>query len=989
MRILQIKNVLHKGWVCIFCLLIMLNLCSCGLANQKSEGKAYPIFEDYRDIPGVTQEEIERIEELKISQTSLIYGMCPTTETFYNEQGDIGGYTALFCVWLTDLFGIQFEPIIVEWDELQLQMEAGTIDFTGELTSNPERLKTYKMTNAIAERSIKTFQLQGADKLNQIAEERPLRFAFLTGTNTGFLVEKVAEYAFETSYVNNYEEVVTKLRNNEIDAFFDDGPGEEGFNAYEDVVTEDFFPLIYTSVSLSTLDAELDPIITVLQKYLDAGAIFHLTELYNAGQQDYYRHKLFSKLTEDEKEYIFDHVNNDIPIPVAMEFDVYPKIFFNSQEKEWQGIAQDVLKEITKLTGLRFEVINQPDDAWHILFAMLESGQAAMTTELIYSKEREGRFLWADKPYAEDRYALLSKIEHEDININQVLYSKIGLVYGTAYADVFHMWFPDHPNTVDYMDMREAFAALDNGEIDLLMTAKNLLLRETNYMENPGFKANLIFDRSYGASFGFNKNEETLRSIVSKAQNLVDTEAITNSWTGRVFDYRAKLIRTQIPLLIGLSAVIGVAFILAFMLAVRRHRTNVILEKTVRERTAELQIQTNAAKVAAKAKGEFLARMSHEIRTPLNAIIGMAHITGQNAGNREKTIHSVNEILSASKHLMGLINDVLDLSKIESGKFELVIEAFDPTSAIQEVVSLINPRCVENGIKFEMDLKYPPNVAIMGDRLRLKQILLNLLGNSVKFTNKGGQIQLLVEVVEQGSADISLRFSVCDNGIGMSEEQKSNLFIAFEQGDSSIALNYGGTGLGLAISQNLVRAMGGEIIVESVLEKGSTFNFIIKFQQTKLVEIVPNGEMQIEDLDLAGKHILLAEDIEINRVILMELLKETGVEIEEAVDGEQALQMFEQSAIHYYDLIFMDIQMPNMNGYQATDAIRRLNRADAKSVPIIAMTANAYREDIAQALESGMNGHVAKPMNLDQVRKLLYDKLIANQAADASESPRI
>ena len=986
MRISKGKTARQRSLGVLLCLLMLLNICGCGADNLNTDSKTYPEYDDYRDIPGVTQEEISQIESLKASRASVIYGMCQSVETFFNEQGDIGGYTALFCEWLTGLFGIRFEPRIVEWDDLQSQMKAGTIDFTGELTSNPERLKTYYMTSAIAERSIKTFRLYDAEKLNKIAEVRSPRFAFLEGTNTEILTESVAEYKFETCFVNNYDEAVIELRNNTIDAFLIDGPAEEAFNGYTDIVAEDFFPLIYTPVSLATLDSDMRSIVAVMQKYLDSGAIFHLINLYNKGQQDYLKHKLFLTLTDAEKAYIAEHVENDAAIPVAMEFDVYPKIFFNVQENEWQGIAYDVLQEIMGLTGLRFEALNKTGDAWHVLFDMLETGQAAMTSELLFTKEREGRFLWTDSPYTEDRYAFLSTVGHEDVNINQVLYSKVGLIYESAYEDVFNKWFPGHPNTVVYMDMDEAFEALEDGEIDLLMTARNLLLRATNYMEQPGFKANLVLERSYGSFFGFNINESTLCSIVSKAQTLVNTENITNRWISKVFDYRAKLVRSQIPLLIGLSVVIGIAFILMVMLAVRRRHANIILERTVSERTAELQVQTDAAKVAAKAKGEFLARMSHEIRTPLNAIVGMAHITEQNAGDRGKTISSVSEILSASKHLMGLINDVLDLSKIESGKLEIVSEVFALTSVMQEVVSLITPRCVENNIRFETNLEDIFNVVVMGDKLRLKQILINLLGNSVKFTNTGGEIRLIIDAVAQGQGGITLRFSVCDNGIGMSAEQRANLFIAFEQGDSSIALNYGGTGLGLAISQNLVKAMGGEITVESALGEGSTFSFTINLLKAELPGAVAAEGIKTGNLNLAGKRILLAEDIEINRIILNELLKETSVEIEEAVDGEQALQMFTQSSIREFDLIFMDIQMPNMNGYQTTDAIRRLDREDAKTVPIIAMTANAYREDVEQAMNAGMNGHLAKPIDIDEVRKLLYHKLIADQTTDTSKA---
>ena len=392
---------------------------------------------------------------------------------------------------------------------------------------------------------------------------------------------------------------------------------------------------------------------------------------------------------------------------------------------------------------------------------------------------------------------------------------------------------------------------------------------------------------------------------------------------------------------------------------------------------AALSEARDRAEESSRAKSNFLSNMSHEIRTPLNAIVGMAHIARQNVGSNEKAMHSLDEILNASKHLMGLINNVLDLSKIDSGKLELVNESFDLPAAMQEVASLINPRCVENCISFKTNLENLPKVTILGDKLRLKQVLINLLGNSVKFTEQDGVIQFLVDVVEQGQQDISLRFTVSDNGIGITKEQQKTLFTAFEQGDRSIAFHYGGTGLGLAISQSLVQAMGGEILVVSEQNEGATFDFTIKFLKVDIPKALTDRTVEISNLSFPGRHILLAEDIDINRVILTELLGETGIIIEEAVDGKQALQMFEKSEIDYYDLIFMDIQMPNMDGYQATKAIRELARPDAKRVPIIAMTANAYREDVDRALESGMNGHLAKPIDIDAVRELLYVELRA------------
>ena len=392
------------------------------------------------------------------------------------------------------------------------------------------------------------------------------------------------------------------------------------------------------------------------------------------------------------------------------------------------------------------------------------------------------------------------------------------------------------------------------------------------------------------------------------------------------------------------------------------------------EITNDLILAKEDALSSARAKGAFLANMSHEIRTPLNAIVGMANIARRKAVNDE-AINAVDEILRASRHLMELINDILDFSKIESGKMDIVNEPFSLHAAMREVESLIAHRCAEKSIVFETNLVELEDVAVSGDKLRIKQVIINLLGNAVKFTDERGVVAFMINILEQSASDIALQFLVRDSGIGISPEQIPNLFTAFEQGDRSISIKYKGTGLGLAISQKIINAMGGRIVVESLLGKGSVFHFTIKLSKADLPALLPHMEISTEKLSLLGKRILVAEDIEINSIILVELLADTQVEIDVAVDGVHALQLFERSAVGAYDLIFMDIQMPNMDGYQATRAIRELDRPDAKAVPIVAMTANAYREDIERAMAAGMDDHIAKPIDIDLVKQLLRERI--------------
>ncbi|MDR3342075.1 MAG: response regulator [Treponema sp.] len=396
--------------------------------------------------------------------------------------------------------------------------------------------------------------------------------------------------------------------------------------------------------------------------------------------------------------------------------------------------------------------------------------------------------------------------------------------------------------------------------------------------------------------------------------------------------------------------------------------------REINEQNQRLRELKKVAESASEAKSTFLSTMSHEIRTPLNAIIGMTYIAKKNAKD-EKTRASIDEIAAASTHLLEILNDILDMSKIESGKFVLSHEAFLLRKAIEEVTHIIAYRCDDKQIEFITAFDTVPDIAVLGDKLRLKQVLINLLGNAVKFTSTGGRITLLLKPVHETESTLKLTFTVSDTGIGMNEAQIARLFNPFEQTDHNIAAHFGGTGLGLAISQNLVGRMGGLITVQSQPQAGSVFGFTITLEKTPYIRDVPyhaDGSLP----HLAGKRILVVEDIAINRLILRELLSETQVAIDEAEDGKEALDQFIASSEYYYDLIFMDVQMPIMGGYEATRCIRRLDRPDAQGVLIIAMTANAYREDIEQALLAGMNGHLAKPIDITLLMHLLSEKFV-------------
>jgi signal transduction histidine kinase/CheY-like chemotaxis protein len=490
------------------------------------------------------------------------------------------------------------------------------------------------------------------------------------------------------------------------------------------------------------------------------------------------------------------------------------------------------------------------------------------------------------------------------------------------------------------------------------MATDAMLSVQTNDREKLGYKINGSFNIPVESTFGFHKDEETLRSVVSKAQGYVGIEEIGNFWTAKTFDYLMKSAEERSRWVSAVALLLIVALCVVSVLFVKNKKN------LVRRKAAE-----DAAYAAARAKSAFLAHMSHEIRTPLNAIIGMANIAEQSISDREKTLVSIKQINNSSLHLLGILNDVLDMSKIESGKLYIVSEPFSVMEAYGEVADIIAQRCGEKNIRFTTNIDKVKELTLLGDKLRINQVVINLLSNAVKFTASGGAIDFSLTTLEETETDIFYRFSVADNGIGLSGEQIKKLFKPFEQADGAVAVKYGGTGLGLSISQNLINMMGGEIKVVSAPGEGSRFYFDLRFTKGAFPNDPPDGLP--DELNLEGKRILLAEDVEINRFIVREYLSTTGVQIDEAEDGHIACDMFVKSPIGYYDLIFMDIQMPVMDGYETTAHIRKSDREDAAGIPIIAMTANAYKEDVEEALAAGMNGHLAKPIDTDELMKTL------------------
>ena len=416
----------------------------------------------------------------------------------------------------------------------------------------------------------------------------------------------------------------------------------------------------------------------------------------------------------------------------------------------------------------------------------------------------------------------------------------------------------------------------------------------------------------------------------------------------------------------------------------------------------QLEQALHIAKVANKSKSNFLANMSHDIRTPMNAIVGFANLLEKNVNDEKKVKDYIIKISNASKHLLGLINDILDMSRIESGNTTINIQEFSIENIVEEINDIVQPLVKAKKQNFNIDMIHVNGEKYQGDAVKVKQILINLLSNAVKYTQENGIISFSIYKLEQKDRKSSkLRFIVTDNGIGMSKEYIQKIFEPFSRETNSILNSQQGTGLGMTIVRNLVDLMGGTISVKSDRDNGSTFTVDLEFinveenNTTNLNDIKDNKlednlesnvvienyiknidekeDDKEESIELSDMRFLIAEDNEINAEIIKELLAIENIECDLAVNGQEAVEMFERSSEGYYQVILMDIQMPIMLGTEAASTIRESNHPQAKSIKIIAMTANAFAEDIERSLQSEMDAHLSKPVDIETVKNTVLN----------------
>jgi signal transduction histidine kinase/ActR/RegA family two-component response regulator len=670
-------------------------------------------------------------------------------------------------------------------------------------------------------------------------------------------------------------------------------------------------------------------------------------------------------LTAEEKKYVAAHGTVKVGVPD----DRRPMFYRDRKTGKLTGIGIEIMNTVGKYTGLKFQYIsagsmtNEAEALADSKYDIIMPVPGSMTSNA-------NGPLWVSPPLIQANGAIVTLPGR---GIKDITRMKIGITKGVAgMLAQYRRSYPEMKMT-EYDSWAEAIKGLRRGEVEGLLNNSfnwSVILQKPAYSDLKVIPSSTNPILICAAGFKNGSNKMLFRIIDKAVNNLSEDEKfnIVTLFTtsAKMYDYTLDDIVYEYRwiLLFALTAVCGVVF-------------SILLYTRQKDKYARVLERKNKELVKANsAKSDFLSRMSHDIRTPMNGIIGMTNLALDEVEDA-RSIEYFKKIKHSSSYLLGLINDVLEMSRIESGRVDIAHENCYVRDYVSSVTSVVKPQIDAKKIDFDFDVAADVPQNIYSDALRINRILINLISNAVKFTPEGGKIHVAIENLTPGERKyFRCRVTVSDNGRGMTEDFTKHCFDAFSQEDP--ADNSGGTGLGLSIVKKLVDMMGGEISVESGVGRGTTFRFTL---DCEIAPALPGQEESaVKHISAAesahGRRVLLAEDNDLNREIAVALLEKKGYIVETAENGKQAVDKFTASADRYFDAILMDIRMPVMDGLEAARTIRALDRSDAKNVPIIAMTANAFDEDVQASMNAGMNEHLAKPIDPDQMYDAIEHEII-------------
>ena len=888
------------------------------------------------------------------TQKTIRVGSFEDTFNYVDEHGVRRGYGYELMQALAGYTGWKFEYVKCDWSNCFDKLENGEIDIMGDIAYTDDRAKEMLYSEEMMgeEKYVLYADLSDMDIVSSDFKSLDgKRIGVLKGTNSEYMLTNWEnKYGIHTEHVkvSGNEDVKKKLANNEIDCFVsleESIWSERGISSVTTIGKSDIYFVF--NKERSDIKQELD----YAMRQLDSDSPFFKADLY----KKYFTLDYTQFLTGVEKSYIKEHGG------IRIGFLDNDSVVFSMDKKsgEIRGTLSEYISYAKDCLGnhtLKFDI--ETFDDYDKMIEALQNNEI----DVIYYASRNSNVA-EKKGYALSNtawtYNLIAVTNKEGFNENDsyvvaVPKNKVALKQHIAYN------YP-HWKLVDCDSIEDGANMVDDGKVDCFIMGSSQVL---SFDGKKNFKI-IPLTKTMEACFAVKDGQATLLSILNKTIKAMPSDMLTSAIA--VYDSTAYKTTFYSFLKDHLVVVLVLGFSIIIVI--------LLLLQKARRAEASAKVALKSAEDASLAKTQFLHNVSHDSRTPMNAIIGMTSLIKHDAGDKDKVIEYADKIDTSSQHLLGIINDVLDMSKIEAGKTTFKYTDFSILDFIQELNVIFHSQTDEKNQTFTIIKEGIQHERVNGDQVHLMQIFSNLLSNAIKYTQEGGEIQLLIEECESNSSIYAkYRFLVSDNGVGMSADFKNTIFDAFTRAESSLTNKIQGTGLGMAITKNLVEAMGGTIDVESEPGQGSCFEILmdLKIAEDKSVSLIPQTEKdEPEDNILQGMKFLCAEDNEINAEILTELLKIEGAECTICENGEEILKTFEQSAPGEYDMILMDVQMPVMNGYEATKAIRRSSHELAKTIPIIAMTANAFSEDIQHSLAAGMNAHISKPVDMKMMQKTI------------------
>lgn len=889
-----------------------------------------------------------------------------------DEDGNRSGYGYDFLRLMARYWDVDYEYVGYDksWEEMQQMLIDGEIDMVTSARRTPEREELFDFSRPIGTNNgILTVRSDNSTIVEgKYSTYDGMRVALLRGNSRN---DEFAEYArtkgftYKSVYFDSAEEIAEALQNGTVDAIVTSSLRKmNNERILEKFGSSDFYVIVKKG------NTELLNKINYAIDQMNAAEGSWKTTLYNKNYETTDTKNL--EYTEEEKRIIAQY-SKENPLHVLCDPTRYPYSY--TENGEVKGILPDYFRKIADYAGLSYEfLVPATRDEYIAYQSNKDAVNISIDARLDTDNYAETKEWGLTAPYITMRMARVTRRDF-DGKINVV--TTVNQTASTSIEDVLA------PGAEKLMcsTRQEMMEAVRNGKADAAFVYYRMAQAFVNSDTTGTMTYTLLEQPTFSYRMVVSSTENhALAGILTKAMYAMPDNLVEDLATQYTTYKATNLTLADMIRLHPVTAVAIIVFIswmaVAMIIIVNRLRTRRKLQLAAQQKAKEMVVLAEQAQAASKAKSTFLSNMSHDIRTPMNAIIGFTNIALHQDSVPE--MHNcLKKIEESSDHLLSLLNDVLDISRIESGKVEFSPVPANITAVTDSVIEIVKGMILNRELNFEVHREPLQNPYVMTEPVRIREILVNILNNAVKFTKDGGTIRF--DAGSRPGADaqhIVICYRIKDTGIGMSEEFQKKLFDEFAQEENGVRTQYKGTGLGMPISKKYVELMGGTITVDSRKGVGTTFTVEIPMELTN-AEKVEKTKPLVQYNDLKGIKVLLAEDNDLNAELAMILLEDLGMTVTRAADGQEAVDLFAEHPAGTYDIILMDIMMPKMDGHQAAKAIRAMyaDRSDAEEIPIIALSANAFSEDVQASLDAGMNGHVSKPLNMEEVTKVIERNL--------------